>query len=540
LCAFVLAALLLPACGGGGGSFTPPALALDLAVARVGQEIRIVGPGFGAVQGLSTAMVGGAAAAVTSWTQYEVRVLVPAGALSGVVQLMVGGIPINPGSITILWPQFNPQNVAVSTATSDQELPEAVTDGAGGSIVVWRDLRNGNFDVFAQRMSTAGAPLWTVNGVAVCTQLGDQDYPQIVSDGAGGAIIVWQDSRSGTADIYAQRLNALGAPQWTADGIGVCTVAGVQELPRIGSDGAGGAIIAWRDLRSGLNIDLMAQRLNSAGTALWTAGGVVVSTAGGGPATPRIVASAGGGGILVWDDIRTGDFNIFAQRLEGVAGAAQWTANGATICSAVSTQTRACVAPDGAGGAVMAWSDYRNGNSDIFAQRVDSAGAPQWTADGVVVCSAVNNQDFSQLVPDGAGGAFLVWEDARNGVSNKDIFAQRINGSGVSQWTPDGIAVCLAAANQSLAQIISDGAGGVVIAWEDLRNGLYDVFAQRLNGAGAIQWALDGAALCTVAGSPQQDVRIVPDGTGGAVAAWRDARSGVDVFAQKLIGSGQQ
>ena len=44
--------------------------------------------------------------------------------------------------------------------------------------------------------------------VPLCTAAGDQLSPTIVSDGAGGAIVVWQDSRSGSAnpDVYAQRV----------------------------------------------------------------------------------------------------------------------------------------------------------------------------------------------------------------------------------------------------------------------------------------------------------------------------------------------
>jgi hypothetical protein len=255
---------------------------------------------------------------------------------------------------------------------------------------------------------------------------------------------------------------------------------------------------------------------------------------------PRIASDGAGGGIIVWTDLRNAEYDLYAQRLEGTAGAAQWTLNGITLCNAASTQSRAWTAPDGAGGLVVAWADFRNANSDLFAQRLNSAGAAQWTANGIAVCTSVNSQDFCQLIPFGAGGMIVVWEDERNGVGNKDIFGQRLDGAGAAQWAANGVAVCTAVANQSHAQIIPDGSGGAVIAWEDLRNGLYDVLAQRINSAGVAQWTTDGVAVSTVAGSPQQDARIVPDGTGGAVVAWRDARAGVDVYSQKIIGTGQQ
>ena len=68
--------------------------------------------------------------------------------------------------------------------------------------------------------------------------------PAITSDGAGGAIVTWHDTRSGgTTDIYAQRVNASGAIQWTADGVALCTARGNQDYVWITIDGAGGAIV---------------------------------------------------------------------------------------------------------------------------------------------------------------------------------------------------------------------------------------------------------------------------------------------------------
>jgi hypothetical protein len=34
--------------------------------------------------------------------------------------------------------------------------------------------------------------------------------------------------------------------------------------------------------------------------------------------------------------------------------------------------------PDGSGGAVIAWQDTRNGNNDIYAQRVSASGSGVW------------------------------------------------------------------------------------------------------------------------------------------------------------------
>ena len=56
---------------------------------------------------------------------------------------------------------------------------------------------------------------------------GDQASPQMTSDQLGGAIITWQDSRSGNSHIYAQRVDASGKRLWPTGGnasaINTCT-----------------------------------------------------------------------------------------------------------------------------------------------------------------------------------------------------------------------------------------------------------------------------------------------------------------------------
>ncbi|MBM4202048.1 MAG: hypothetical protein FJ189_12290, partial [Gammaproteobacteria bacterium] len=95
-----------------------------------------------------------------------------------------------------------------------------VADGAGGAIIAWRDDRNGNLDVYATRVGPSGDSLWPPCGVAVCTAAYVQGNVAIAPDGVGGAIVTWDDGRSlgeFASDIYAQRLSAAGQPLWAPD-----------------------------------------------------------------------------------------------------------------------------------------------------------------------------------------------------------------------------------------------------------------------------------------------------------------------------------
>ena len=165
------------------------------------------------------------------------------------------------------WPHDpNNGNVPLCTAANDQASPTIVSDGAGGAIVTWQDGRSGSYDIYAQRVNAAGVPQWTTDGVALCTAANDQTNSTIASDGAGGAIVTWNDVRSGTNnDIYAQRVTAAGATQWTYNGVALCAAASNQVTPTIASDGAGGAIVTWQDYRSGTNNDIYAQRIERFG-----------------------------------------------------------------------------------------------------------------------------------------------------------------------------------------------------------------------------------------------------------------------------------
>src|SRR5262249_58239728 len=86
-------------------------------------------------------------------------------------------------------------------------------------------------DMEAERVSGAGAPMWTADGVALSTAPGLQLYPTIVSDGAGGAIVAWENYPSG---IRAQRVSAAGMPQWTTNGVVISTAG---DRPTIAPDG---------------------------------------------------------------------------------------------------------------------------------------------------------------------------------------------------------------------------------------------------------------------------------------------------------------
>ncbi|MDD1749680.1 MAG: hypothetical protein LUO89_07370, partial [Methanothrix sp.] len=437
------------------------------------------------------------------------------------------------------WSSDSTVNTAIAVATGSQSAPSVFSDGAGGGLFTWTDGRSGNNDAYAQMLNASGVAQWAANGVVISAAAGDQNNPMAVPDGSGGYIITWWDTRNSSYDIYAQRINSSGVAQWTADGVPVCTAAGNQVFPMIVPDGSGGAIITWDDSRSGTS-DVYAQRINGSGAVQWTADGIQVCSATGNQTLPTLISDGSGGAFITWTDARGINYDIYAQRVNA-NGDTLWTKDGVVICAATAMQRNPAIISDSAGGAIIAWEDRRSGTDwDIYAQRVDGSGVVQWTADGVVVVSTTDDQTIPVLVSDGGGGAIIAWSDFRTG-TNADIYAQRINSSGVRQWGTNGKGIVTLSGSQGSPAITIDGSGGAIIAWDDGRNGNTDIYGQRIDGSGNGQWNPGGIAICIATGSQDLGVAnnrnirpIISDGSGGAIIVWADPRNGVgtDVYAQ--------
>src|SRR5204862_5819085 len=112
----------------------------------------------------------------------------------------------------------------------------------------------------------------------------------------------------------------------------------------------------------------------------------------------------------------------------------------------------------------------------------------QWGGNGNGICIAAGDQGLPATAGDAAGGAFIVWEDNRPGSNGTDLYLQRITASGApaAGWSANGNPLCVAANEQRSAAIVADGAGGVFVAWEDLRAaGVSDIYLQRISSSRA-------------------------------------------------------
>jgi hypothetical protein len=435
-------------------------------------------------------------------------------------------------------PQLATDGVPVIVDPGVQTGSLTVADASGGAIVVWTEKQTGGYGLRARHFASNGSP--TGASTPVTTLTGSQIVESAVSDGAGGALLSWVRWFGADYTTWAQHVNASLVPQWTATGVRLSPATGLNFGSNIIPDGSGGAIAAWSE-ESGTP-DVFVQRLSAAGAPQWAAGGVALG-AGGSTNATALVASSGGGAIVAFSEFSTPG-GLFAQRFDG-SGNPQWGASALQILGHAGADAPVPHAiSDGAGGLIVLANydslDAATNNvvaNTLQAQRVDAAGAVQWGTDGAVVCGVDALASAERLVSDGAGGAIAAWSDAR--IALYDIRAQRLNGAGAAQWTANGVLLCGAANNQLLDDLVPDGSGGAVLAWNDERSGVNDVYAQRANAAGAAQWTADGVSVCNASGG-QYLASAAGDGAGATILSWTDARAAGTryIYTQRLTAGG--
>lgn len=461
---------------------------------------------------------------------------------SGVITFIVSlflALGFSTGSMA-QWSPDPSVNTRVAQALNDQQDQRMVADGKGGVIITWADFRNSTQypGVYVQRLDKNGNAKWASDGIPVCTTASvTHSIPVIAEDGSGGAIIVWQDWRSGNKDIYAQRVDSNGIMLWASCGVAVVAKAFDQQNPHVISDGTHGAVIVWEDSING-NWDIFTQKISSGGGQAWTSGGVALCTSIDEQINPRIETDGAGGGIVTWQDKRSGsDYDIYAQKIT-TSGTLSWAVNGVGICTLAQTQNNPKLKSDGASGAYISWTDKRTGTDyDIYCQRINSAGVVQWTTNGTAVCSSTGNQSALDITTDFITGVVIAWKDFRN-TSHYDIYAQRLDGSGSPQWTANGVPVCTSVRDQINPDLTGDGTGGVILVWQDSSAGNWDVYSQKLNSGGLLQWAAGGVAVGTATGN-QTSPKSTADGAGGVIFTFQDKRSGTfDLYAHHLNASG--
>jgi len=424
--------------------------------------------------------------------------------------------------------QWQINGIRIANVSSWQWAPQAIEDGEGGVIVCWEDSRNGTWDVYAQRVDSAGYLLWTEYGIPVADGPATQYRPVMVSDGEGGAIIAWE--QPALSDVHAQRINGAGHRLWGEEGIVVCDAPDLQYQLAIDEDGFGGAVITWVDERSG-HTDVYVQRVNSAGECLWEDNGVQVCAEPTSEFYPLVIGDGTGGAIAAWEDGRDWA-KIYLQKVDA-AGNRMWTQNGVPNCVDCITDFLGdgySMATDMQGGVIIFWKDFTDNRprTDVYAGRVNSRGRIAWEPRGIPISVSPSYEGGPLVLSDSAFGAVLAWTDGRD-----STFVQRLDSAGQKYWPEYGRPIYMD--NAAVEGLARTGPGEYAFVLgrplPDSSRGL------KFDTTGAVLWDSSGVAFVGEYHGSDSYVATA-DGKGGLVIGWDSFWDGY-VYAQRIYPNGK-
>ena len=299
----------------------------------------------------------------------------------------------------------------VTNHPADQRNPDLAVDARGRVYVVWQDMRNGNWDVYAgvsdDGRTFTERQVSDLNCPAGQPRL-HQIRPRIAVDAAGTAYVVWQDDRNHNQDIYLAR---------STDGFATLSEAAVaiephdQSCPALAIDGAGVAYVVWSDARHG-GADLYA----AASDRGWANVPLVCGAATKGNAA--LAAEPSGALHVVWVNSLNGQSDIYYAALPQGLPPRPVAGRDLIDDSTGAAQSWPAVTLGGRAGRVRAfacWQDERNagataGDSDVYLVALGEEPRAN-----VLVAGDPAAQLTPALGADADGDPYLVFVDSHDG-----------------------------------------------------------------------------------------------------------------------------
>ena len=273
----------------------------------------------------------------------------------------------------------------------------------------------------------------------------DQNQAKSLPTADGGWYLVWLDGIGTGWDTRLQRYDSHGVAQWASSVLVADTAFSSTQDYGFAVDAAGNAIIAYRDDGNvgGSPVQIKMQKVDAAGNLLWGSGTQVSATAGG--SAPHCCATSDGGAVVGW----TTSGGAAAMQKVDSSGAPQWTAGGIIDTQPAGIYFVSDVVADNAGGAIGLYHHQTGGFTSpryLKMQRFDSAsGAKLWnSATPVAIFEGTGNSVvsgfFPYLVSDGSGGAMVAWYNGST-ASTRNAYLQHVDANGVEVFPHNGITI---------------------------------------------------------------------------------------------------
>jgi FlgD Ig-like domain len=431
---------------------------------------------------------------------------------------------------TIALRRFSPAGALVSSTdavNSDGSsvshwAPDLAFDENGGIGVVWEDYRSGGADIFLRRFDSLGVALGNeLNLIDLDAQAVGQFLPSLVFSGIHGFMTGWSDSRDGWT-VYLQRFSKQPGIGLIGANLAITPLDSMTSYLDVDLAVSAGGLISATYCAYGASSDALAQKFDA---SLAPIGSPVTlaSESLNQPVKPAI--ASGGHHSLVWELLTNGDKDI------------QLTVANSNLSPTLATPV---LAHDDASGAVSdqadvavidgesvvtVFRDLRRDGGDIYVQANTLAGFLRGD-------NRLMNEDNSgglQSEPSISANAesyVVVWNDQRfiEGVNSSRIY-MRYGGSGGAQTSGEmlisGDSKSASSAPKATPSVALAPNGAALVAWLDMRSGDPQIMIRLLDSSRAplgVEFQISDA----VQGGGNSSPTVSVDAGNVFVVAWKN------------------
>jgi len=298
--------------------------------------------------------------------------------------------------------------------SSMPSVNKSCMDGSGSYIfVVWDDSRDGNFEIYYKRSTNSGQN-WEAD-TRLTTDPAVSAIPTVTALGTF-VHITWVDFRNGNPEIYYKRSTDYGS-SWEAV-VRLTNDPASSFFPVISASGTD-LHVAWVDERNGNN-EIYYKRSTNRGVS-WEADFRLTQD----PSISDNVSIVSSGLFVhtVWKDTRDGNSEIYYKR--SINAGVSWEAV-SRLTNDPDESYNTGISVTGANVHIV-WVEYLSGSREIYYKRSTDNGL-NWDA-GIRLTNNSALSDFPAVISSGSY-VHTAWTDDRDG--NSEIYYKRSTDGGAS------------------------------------------------------------------------------------------------------------
>ncbi|MEC7935845.1 MAG: T9SS type A sorting domain-containing protein [Candidatus Neomarinimicrobiota bacterium] len=377
--------------------------------------------------------------------------------------------------------------------------------------------------------------IWQENGVPIRQGVHIEWQRTLCSAEPGNMIFVWSDTRYGSRNVFAQKVDSSGSLLWGNSGTAVTNLPGRQEDPVAITDGSGGAFISWVDYRFDEEGDIYIQHIDNQGNRMMDDGGAALARIDGRHLTINMCTDSLGGVFVTWQDKR----NLLDDDIYGTHVSSSYEiispSSGVPIIQMNGNQGAKSLEYAGNNEATIIWSDTRSGSgNDIYCQKINMNMEKIFDEEGLAVSTTSDLETTPRTTYMKNDTSFIIWQ---SGTESTDIYYNLLTSNGLVFSEP--LQLCTYSSSKASPRVKRNQLGHVFVQWTDYRNDLTEGnhYYQKISNGGSIIWDQDGVQLDQE--GDDHHARFSPGMNGEVYIYWeRGTFPNVDIMYQAIQSDG--